>query len=242
MSAKQKARGWLKRLGYDVIRFAPHSHPLARRKSLLKNYGIGVVLDVGANSGQYAKELRELGYREQIISFEPLHLPFETLKVNSESDAKWDTFNFALGEEERDATINIAGNSYSSSMLDMLPTHLGAAPESRYIGTEQIQVKTLDSLFGSLCPRGKSVLLKIDTQGFEMNVLNGAKSSLPFINTIQLEMSLIPLYHGESLIDRLLPLLYGKGYRAVSLEPGFADRNTGQLLQVDAILHRLKSC
>ncbi len=238
MNLKQKVRRWLKTMGYDVIRFAPHTHPLARRKSLLQSYGITVVLDVGANSGQYGRELRELGYKGQIISLEPMRSPFESLKVDAESDARWRTFNFALGDKECDATINIAGNSYSSSMLEMLPSHADSAPESKYVGAEQIQIKTLDSLFGSLCPKGEAVLLKSDTQGFEMNVLKGAENSLPF--TIQLEMSLVPLYEGESLIDRLLPLLYGKGYRAVSLEPGFADRKTGQLLQVDAILHRFQ--
>jgi FkbM family methyltransferase len=240
MNAKQKVRRWLKTMGYDVIRFAPHTHPLARRKSLLQNYGITIVLDVGANSGQYGRELRELGYKGQIISFEPMRSPYESLKVNAESDARWRTFNFALGDKECDATINIAGNSYSSSMLEMLPSHLDSAPESKYVGAEQIQVKTLDSLFSSLCSKRETVLLKSDTQGFEMNVLKGAENSLPFIDTIQLEMSLVPLYEGELLIDRLLPLLYGKGYRAVSLEPGFADRETGQLLQVDAILHRFQ--
>lgn len=241
MTAKQKVRRWLKTMGYDVIRFAPHTHPLARRQSLLQSYGITIVLDVGANSGQYGRELRELGYEGQIISFEPMRSPYESLKVNAESDGRWRAFNFALGDKECGATINIAGNSYSSSMLEMLPSHLDSAPESKYIGAEQIQVKTLDSLFSSLC-KGEAVLLKSDTQGFEMNVLKGAENSLPFIDTIQLEMSLVPLYEGESLIDRLLLLLYEKGYRAVSLEPGFADRKTGQLLQVDAMLHRFQPC
>ena len=61
MSVKQKVRTQLRKLGYDIARFDPESHPLARRGRLLRSLQIDVVLDVGANAGQYAQELRDLG-------------------------------------------------------------------------------------------------------------------------------------------------------------------------------------
>lgn len=89
--------------------------------------------------------------------------------------------------------INIAGNSYSSSILKMLPSHVEASPESEYIGHEVIEVKTIDSIFPFLRNKGRNFYLKIDTQGFEERVINGAADSLQFIKLVQLEMSLIPL-------------------------------------------------
>ena len=83
------------------------------------------------------------------------------------------------------------------------------------------------------------VYLKIDTQGFEENVLKGAESSLNHIDTIQLEMSLIPLYRDEPLFDEMYHFLYQKGYRLIAIEAGFTDEETGQLLQFDGIFHRM---
>lgn len=97
----------------------------------------------------------------------------------------------------------------------------------------------LDSVIDSYCSVQNNVYLKIDTQGFEHKVIKGAEKSLDRICMIQLEMSLIPLYDGQVLFDDLHSLLTGKGYRLVSLEHGFADKESGHLLQVDGIYHRM---
>ncbi|HEU5260780.1 MAG TPA: FkbM family methyltransferase [Gemmatimonadales bacterium] len=196
------------------------------------------MLDVGANTGQYGKELRAIGYKGRIVSFEPLTSAYKELLKTANSDGSWIALRFALGDAEGKAVLNIAGNSMSSSILDMLPSHAKSAPESQYVGREQVEVRTLDSVFDTICSQEQSILLKIDTQGFEKHVLDGAERSLRFINTIQLEMSLIPLYQGELLFPELSQLLYQKGYRLASIEPVFADRETGQLLQIDGIFHR----
>ena len=120
----------------------------------------------------------------------------------------------------------------------MLPRHEQLAPESRYVGDVEIQVKTLDSVFLPEWRARRDVFLKIDTQGFEQQVIEGAKESLPFVDTIQLEMSLTPLYEGETLFEDMYTLLKGKGYRLVAIEPGSADRETGEMLQLDAVFHR----
>lgn len=228
----------MRKMGYDLVRYTPRFHPLARRKSLCDSYGIESVLDVGANVGQYAMELRSIGYKGKIFSFEPLSAAYKELRNNAEFDKLWKTYNFALGNTCGNVSINIAGNSYSSSILDMLPSHERYAPASKYIGKENIKIKTLDSLFESLEIKGENVLLKIDTQGFEKDIIEGSKNSLAFIETIQVEMSLIPLYKGSILFDDMHDLLQKKGFSVVSLEPGFSDDATGRLLQVDGIFHR----
>lgn len=240
MNIKHILRKAFWKTGYHISRYTPASHPVARRKQILDIYEIDTVLDVGANSGQFAQQLRgDIGYTGRILSFEPLSAAFELLKANSKKDPAWEVFNYAIGAAEEKQEINIAGNSYSSSFLNMLPTHLKSAPESRYIGKEKIDIKTLDSLFGDLCKTAKNVYLKIDTQGFEHKVLKGANKSLEHIDTVQMEISVVPLYDGELLFNDMCSFMNNIGYTLIAIENGFSDPASGQLLQVDGIFHRL---
>jgi FkbM family methyltransferase len=239
MSVTHRLRKLLWKLGYDVQAYSPRTNPLARRKKLLESYDIDVVLDIGANTGQFARQIRgDLNYLHRIISFEPLSSAYRQLEAHAAADPLWSTHNFALGDAVGKCRINISGNSYSSSLLNMLSAHARAAPESMYSGDEEIEVRTLDSVFDGLCPEKKNIYLKMDTQGFESRVIRGAEKSLAHINTVQMEMSLVPLYEGELLFNDLYQLMIEKGYVLVSIEPGFSDPATGQLLQVDGTFHR----
>ncbi len=238
MTIKQTVRQLVWNLGYDISRFDSVSSPLARRQKMLSSYKIDLILDVGANTGQFARQMRDLGFRGKIVSFEPLDSACAVLKRNATDDPNWDVIQCALGEESSTMTINVSANSASSSLLDMHPAHAKAAPEKHYIGTETISVRTLDSMFGDIHTAEHNVYMKIDTQGFEHKVIKGAEAAMAHIDTIQLEMSLVPLYDGGLQFCELDALLGEKGYRLVSIEPVFADRSTGQLLQVDGIYHR----
>ncbi len=240
MTIKHKLRKLLWKFGYDVSPYSPQYHPLARRKQLLESSNIDLVLDIGANTGQYAHELRDdLGYRKKIVSFEPLARAFKELQKHSAADENWDVCNFALGDCNELSEINVAGNSYSSSLLEMMPAHVLSAPESEYIDKEKIEVRTLDSVFSHVVEPGSRVYMKIDTQGFESRVLTGAEKSLNSIEMVQMEMSLLTLYKGESLFNDLCQLMAEKAFSLVAIEPVFSDPETGQLLQLDGIFQRL---
>jgi len=239
MKFRHALRKILWKLGYDILPFRPDTSPLARRKQLIDQYGIDLVLDVGANKGQYARELRDdLGFRGEIVSFEPVQEAFRTLESSAGADPLWTAVNWALGDVDGTQEINVSANSYSSSMLNMLPAHLKSAPTSNYVRREKIETRKLDSVFGSFCNPGRKIYLKMDVQGFEARVIKGAEECLRHIDTIQLEMPLTPMYEDELSFGALHEILLGKGYQLVSLEPGFADRSTGQLLQVDGIYRR----
>src|SRR5947209_687237 len=92
-----------------------------RRLKIMNHYHINKVLDVGANLGIYALQLREFQYNNKIVSFEPLNDIYEKLKEVSAKDPNWIAFNYALGNTDTQSTINVAGNSLSSSILNMLP-------------------------------------------------------------------------------------------------------------------------
>lgn len=214
----------------------PVAVELPRIGKLLAAYQIDTVLDVGANQGQFAQRIRQAGYKGLIISYEPLSSAFRNLAQTASHDQNWDVQNFALADFDGKAEINIAGNSYSSSFLDMLPRHLESAPESKYVGKEWVVCKKLDSIIDNV--PGDHIFLKMDVQGFEKRILDGGPKALGRIHSIQLEMLLAPLYKDALEFSDMLNLMMGMGYTLVGLEPDFSDPVTGQLLAVDGIFHR----
>lgn len=214
------------------------SRDLTRRFKLLSHFGIDKILDVGANVGQYASQMRKFGFRGEIISFEPMQEAFAALTSAASVDPLWKTNRFALGDEDTESEINIAGNSISSSILEIMPLHQSAAPKSVFVQKEKIIVKRLDQVFDTFYQKGDNILLKIDTQGYEMKVLKGAEESLAEIKGIQLEMSLVELYKGETLYTDMIAYLKDHSFQLYSLEPGFSSYKTGQLLQMDGIFYK----
>ena len=238
MDPKGSLQKLLRRVGLDVQRYDPQKDGVLRRQLLLTHYGVRLVLDVGANAGQYARLLRRGGYRHAIVSFEPQSAAFRELEARAARDPAWRAFNVALSDVEGTTRINLAGNSLSSSLLGMLPTHAESAPESSYVGSETVATRRLDGLLPTLAPPGTPVFLKIDTQGFELKVLEGAGEALRQVDTLELELSLVPLYEGAPLFAEMLGWLAARGYELVGLEPAFSDPRTGRLLQADGFFHR----
>ena len=228
----------LRKAGFEVERYRPISSPVARRMHLLERNRIDLIFDVGANVGQYAASLRECGYRGRIVSFEPLTSAFSRLEVSAKADPLWEAVNIGLGDRDERATINIAGNSQSSSLLDMLPAHLKSAPVSAYVGKEEITVSRLDSVFSKYHRPGDRTFLKLDAQGYERKILEGASLSMTDILGIQLEMSIEPLYNNEMPYLEMLGYLAGMGFTLASVEPGFGDPVSGRMLQMDGIFFR----
>jgi FkbM family methyltransferase len=225
--------------GYVVSAYDFKYDSVAVRMRFLNAMGINLIFDVGANAGQYAGQMRALGYRGRIVSFEPLSSAFEKLKECSAADPAWVAVNCALGSVNEAAEINISQNSWSSSLLDILPAHVESAPDSAYKGKEKITVRTLDSVINDYCQSGDKIFLKIDTQGFGMKVLQGAEKSLERIAGIYMEMSLVPLYKDEPLMGEFLIYLQRNGYTLVAIEPEFFHQKTGQQLQVNGLFIRM---
>lgn len=216
--------------------FLSHLNEELQARQLFLNYfGVNVLLDVGANTGQYATLMRRIGYMGKIVSFEPLSSAFAGLTKNTLSDENWCCENFALGNAEEKAVIHVSGNSYSSSLLDILPSHIAFDADSDYVSEETIQVKRMDDIFSNYCLTGDVVMLKIDTQGFEKNVLEGARQSLKNITLLQLEISIEPLYDKEILFVEMVNYLQEIGFELFALENGIRNPESGKLLQVDGI-------
>ena len=235
---KRVLRRLLNGAGVDLVRYRPLPAHLERRAHLLRRFAPTVVLDVGANAGLYGREIRLGGYRGRIVSWEPLSAAYAALAAEARRDGAWEAVNAALGAQPGTAEINVAANSWSSSLRPMRDVHLNAAPDSRYVGRETVRIDTLDAVFAGHVRADDRVWLKIDTQGHERDVLAGAAASLPRIETIELEMSPVGLYEGEALFTEMFDWLTARGFACVHLQPGLFDPADERLLSLDGTFHR----
>jgi FkbM family methyltransferase len=207
--------------------------------SSLRKFEIDLVLDVGANKGQFASEIRHCGYAGRVVSFEPLSQAHGELLQSSAEDHLWDAYpRCALGDHDGEVEINIAGNSESSSILSTLETHRSAAPESAYEGKEIALFKTLDAFAGQYLKDARAPFLKIDTQGFEWQVFDGVRDTLPHIKGILVELSLVPLYEGQRLLRECIERLKAEGFVLWAIQSVFVDPATGRTLQWDGLFFR----
>jgi FkbM family methyltransferase len=210
-----------------------------QRVRLLRERGIDVVLDVGANEGLYALRLRTAGYRGRIVSFEPLSAMFAKLADASADDPDWEALRVALGAEPGTATLNIAGNWASSSLLPMRERHRLAEPRSAYVAAEECAVATLDGLREEVLRPDERAYLKLDVQGSELDVLRGGARTLEQIEIVQAETSLVPLYDGAPLFGEVVAYLDEREFSLVAVEPAFVHPATGAILQLDGLFTRV---
>jgi FkbM family methyltransferase len=235
---KQRIRSAMHRRGMYVVRSMtpPNVREIGPiRRQWMKERGVSIVVDAGANVGQYAQGLRACGYDGRILSFEPLVKAHAALAAAAAADPDWKAIHAAVGEAPGSAAIHVAGNSQSSSLLPMLQRHASAAVESGYVSTEEITIVTLDSLRPDTISASDIVWLKLDVQGFEIAALRGARELLRQAAGIECELSLVNLYQGAPLIEDVIAFLAREGFRPASLEQGFTDQGSQRVLQVDGI-------
>jgi len=207
-------------------------------KKYFDNFQIDLVLDVGANIGQYAHELRGLGYRSRIESFEPMTKAFSVLQKRAMHDRNWKVHPFAIGDVETSRDLSISANGPSSSFLPLSQDAKKAAIDLTYVSKESVEVKRLDSLLPELRQDARSIFLKVDTQGFEKNVIDGAGKLLHSFTGIQVELSLTRQYEGELLASQFLELMEAHGFVPYWMLQGYRCKKSMQLKQIDVIFFR----
>lgn len=228
-----------RKLGVEVHRYDIRQSLDARVHALIAHHRVDYVIDVGANDGGHGQELREGGYRGPILSFEPLAHAHAALVRRAAGDPVWHVApRCALGEREGEVTIHVAGNSVSSSLLPMLDRHVQSAPQSATVAEELVPMVMLDAVTGFGLKDAKRALLKVDTQGYELPVLKGAIRTLQQCQGVRLEMSIVPLYEGQSLYREVIDHLDRLGFDLWALLPGFVDPGSGRLLQMDGLFFR----
>lgn len=202
-------------------------------KKLLEDERIDLVLDVGANTGQYASDLRALGYQGMICSFEPVQRSFEQLKSAFQGDPQWRGWRLALGDQTGEMTINVVPSLTEMSSL--------LTPRGGWTGLEeeQVQVRRLDEIFdeASADVPNPRVLLKMDTQGFDLSVFEGAAGCLERVQGLESELSVRPLYRDMPSYTEALSAYQAAGFTLahVSVVSRTAE---GELAELNCFMKR----
>ena len=207
--------------------------------ALFQMYGVNCVIDVGAHEGEYAKRLRAGGYDGRIVSFEPVPRAFEELAREAEDDPEWAVHQLALGREDGTTTINAVPGTLSSIRP---PTELGARRYRRLREPERIEVEVrrldgiLDDLLNGLDP--PRPYLKLDTQGFDLDVFAGVGDRIREFAGMQSELPLMPIYEGVPRLPEALPIYEAAGFDVAAMYPVSRQGKTARVLEFDCVMVR----
>lgn len=224
------ARRLLNRAGFEIVRRQYANTDVAQHlRNIIAHYEIDCILDVGANVGQYGKMLRLLGFSGQIVSFEPVRDVYEQLEQAARDDDKWHVYPLALGATSERKRINVYGDTVFSSFRDASAYSKEVWSALSDSHAEDVTVVRLDDIFSDIRQKtgGRKFLLKLDTQGFDLEAFQGATESLAHILAMQSELSLIPVYDHVPPPYDTLNVFHAAGYAIsgmypINREPGLA--------------------
>lgn len=220
----------LHRAGFDLSRSQPNMIDFLRSRD------IGCVLDVGANTGQFGRWLRNHGYTGRMISFEPIASVYQRLVQRAARDDQWVTHNLAIGDKSGSATINVSRTSEFSSFLPVSPAATCYGDHPAPERTEIVTVATLDQLDLNF---SGNLFLKVDTQGFEREVLRGAAVLMRQLAGIQLELPIVHLYQGAWTLHQAIEYMREHGFIVSQVSPvNFSPRDNVSMVEIDVIFRR----
>lgn len=242
--------------GYEIERLGSKSFALINReqrrtaawfsyqaqiRSIIEKFEINVVIDVGANRGQFARKLRSF-YFKDIHSFEPVTFAFEKLAEAASSDSNWHVYKLALGSQESTQKIHVSNATDFSSLLrtnDYCIQRFGGRAESEK--EEVVSVRRLDELLGELLPdmENKRIFLKMDTQGYDTEVFKGLGDKIKYVIALQSEVSLISIYEGMPHWTESISIYEKAGFGVVGMFP--VTRDSDRIIEYDCLLERAGS-
>ena len=236
----------LARTGFQLIRTSASQTQDLHLLRILTTLAINCVLDVGAHTGEFGRELRRIGYRGHIVSFEPVACNFRELFRVASGDPWWRVFPFALGERNGHADINVFGGSTFHSLL--APNEYGRETFGEKLAierTERIEIKRLDEVLDS-CLEGiptPRLYLKMDTQGYDLAVVEGAGAALGRVLALQTEVALQTIYQDmRTTLCNTIPELQERGFGVTGLFPVTRDVKDGlQIIELDCVMIRSRA-
>lgn len=209
-------------------------------QSQLLRAGIDLVVDVGANAGQYGRLVRRLGYEGQIVSFEPNMALHDELAKQARVDGKWTVERLGIGDADGELQLNVMKHSEFSSFLR--PSSEGEElfrEGTSIVRTEKVPVRRLDQVLPELVPdfRQRKVHLKTDTQGFDLRVIRGLGQELSHIRSLQIEAPLVSLYNAEGFVSDTFSVMRDAGFSLTGLFPVSKDRSL-RIIELDCLFIR----
>ena len=226
-----------RRLKLDIVNVRSTPTLRHRLEQVLRAYRIDTVLDVGANDGQFAGRVRDLGFTGTIHSFEPIRHTFAHLQHRASGDAGWHCHHLALGRQPGRLTMNVSEFSTFNSMLAPNDFGVGRFHDQRVVGQEDVEVSALDAFVAHQVPAGARVFLKMDTQGFDLEVFAGGAQSLDRVHALLTELSLVPIYDGMPRYSEALAAYEAKGFSVSGIFP-VNNNDVLSLIEADCLMVR----
>jgi FkbM family methyltransferase len=196
-----------------------------------------VVLDIGANTGQFGQVALHVFPRARVLSFEPLPECVQAMGKRIGANPRFRIFPYAIGNADTTITIHRSASSPSSSILPMNEAHTSAFPWTEGREPVEVPLRRLDSLLPDLGLTGR-VLMKIDVQGFGLEVLKGAVATLQRVDMVFIEVSFVSLYEGEPSFHDIYAFMRDAGFAYSGLLDSLEHPETKEALQGDAIFRR----
>lgn len=241
----EMSKEFLRTLAYKLLPHIPleWAHWFRNRivlRYVLESLSINCVLDVGANQGQYGTLLRRSGYKGWIISFEPVGASYAALKAVAAKSERWRVFPYALGAENERREINVTEETLFSSFLSPRKESEIRFQTNRVERREGVDVRRLDRVLDECLVDISSprLYLKLDTQGFDLSVMEGARNIMPRILALQTEVSLHAIYDGMCGFAESLTKFQAAGFEAVDFITVNRDIDRLCAIEMDCIMTR----
>jgi FkbM family methyltransferase len=247
MTLQQATRDLVKhsaqKMGIAVDFYPPPGSFRRQLRDLLAQMKINVVLDVGAYIGNYAAELRAIGYKGKIISFEPVPASYERLQARMRHDPLWSAQPFGLSDENREAVMNTFSRGDFNSLLTLRKDSEAAySLESSSRSQTTIQLRRLDTVLPQLIAGIQSprIFMKIDTQGHDLSVVRGAAEVLDHIAGLQSELPAVQIYDGMASMSAVLEYYSTCGFVPIGFHPVNTMRGTQISPEFDVLFNRFE--
>ena len=240
---KELTRRLARFLGYEIVNARAEMHATHLRE-LFARVGVNCAIDVGAHRGEYGSFLRKtVGYRGKLVSFEPVVNNFAQLERMSDRDREWAAYRLALGVREEQLSIvvprltTLASFSPTTASARSIFGDLAGANER-----EIVEVRRLDRILTELLAQFPSprLFVKVDTQGWDRHVLEGAEAWWPRIVSVQTEVSVTALYEKSWNFEEAMKFMSELGFVATGIYPAARDDQL-RLLELDVVFARPSS-
>lgn len=234
---KARLKGLLHRAGWEITRYPVADTMGWYLRAAIRHRQVRLVIDVGAHFGEFASLVREVaGYDGQLVSFEPARESFERLSAEMAADSRWTGHRLALGSTDSALPLNLYPSTVFNSFREVNEFGRGIIPgeELNIAGTESVEVKRLDEVVEFDGP----ILLKSDTQGYDLEVLAGATALMDRIEVIVLELPARNIYEGAPTMLDMLTRMDDLGYEPLAIVPITRDPAYFRVLEFDGIFVR----
>lgn len=210
-------------------------------RGLIRKCKATKLLDIGANIGQFADFVLGVDKNLQIFCVEPIPSAHKVLSKKYKNNNRVTILSpLVVSRKNGLTTLNVAKNSVSSSLLEMEPLHTKTAPGSEIVSQIDVEGLDLDTLFEKKLfnytdqvESSRNWVIKIDAQGAEYEIIQGAKSCFKYISGFICELSLRELYTKQTLWLSFIKKMKLLGYEPFFLQTGFSDSKTSETLQID---------